>query len=97
MGCFFVNVYEKGEKKKIIIDDFFPCDNRGSPCFTRANGNELWVMILEKAWAKIYGSYGMIEAGLTRECLHDLTGAPTKTMFNDEDHEEIWMNIIKGE
>lgn len=85
MGCFFVNVYEKGVKKKIIIDDFFPCSGRSGPCFTKANGNELWVMILEKVWAKIHHSYGNIEAGLTRECLHDLTGAPTKTMFNDED------------
>lgn len=63
------------------MDDYFPCvkNNKGfRPSFTRANGNELWVMILEKAWAKIHGSYSQIEAGFTRECLHDLTGAPTK-------------------
>jgi len=41
-------------------------------------------MLLEKAWAKTYLSYDNIEAGLTRECLHDLTGAPTKTMWTDE-------------
>lgn len=47
-----------GEWKEIIIDDKFPCFNeeRG-PCFTKGNGSELWVLILEKAWAKLYGSY----------------------------------------
>lgn len=61
-----------------------PCisEQRG-PAFTRSHGNELWVMFLEKAWAKIYGSYDNIEGGLTRECLHDLTGAPTKTLWNE--------------
>jgi calpain-15 len=37
-------------------------------------------MILEKAWAKLYGSYGRIEGGFMTEVLHDLTGAPTKLM-----------------
>lgn len=35
-------------------------------------------MILEKAWANIYGSYKQIEAGFPEEPLHDLTGAPIK-------------------
>lgn len=53
-------------------------------------GNELWVILLEKAWAKIYGSYDNIEGGLTRECLHDLTGAPTKTLWCSDQGEEVW-------
>lgn len=52
-------------------------------------------MLLEKAWAKIYGSYDNIEAGLCRECLHDLTGAPTMTIWTDE--ERLWPMILKGE
>ena len=38
-------------------------------------------MILEKAWAKVYGSYRQIEAGFPEEPLHDLTGAPIKHLF----------------
>ena len=33
------------------------------PVFCKANGNEVWVMLLEKAWAKLYKSYKQIEAG----------------------------------
>jgi len=47
-------------------------------------------MILEKAWAKIHGNYAAIESGLTTECLHDLTGAPTKDLYMDEDNDYLW-------
>lgn len=41
---------------------------------------------MEKAWAKIFGSYERIESGTCREALRDLTGAPTKTFFNKDDN-----------
>ncbi len=48
-------------------------------------------MILEKAWAKLYGGYSNIESGLTREVLRDLTGAPSYTVFTNS--ETIWEKI----
>jgi len=99
-GIYAVKVCDMGVWKTVIIDDYFPCspDTR-KPIFTRSNGNELWVMILEKVWAKIYGGYARIEAGLTRECLHDLTGAPTKYFLtgNPNTYEEIWKELLNGE
>lgn len=83
-GCYFVNVCFKGHWKEVILDDFIPVlsQSRG-PAFSRSVDSELWVLLLEKAWAKIYKSYDNIEAGLTREPLHDLTGAPTRTIWTD--------------
>jgi len=46
--------------------------------FTHGHDQELWVMIIEKAWAKINFSYDNIDGGFTREALHDFTGAPVK-------------------
>ena len=43
---------------QICIDDHFPCytkDDAGGPIFSRANGAELWVMLIEKAYAKLHG------------------------------------------
>jgi len=87
----------RGEYKEIIVDDQFPClaDSR-EPAFSRGNGNELWVLILEKAWAKANNSYDNIEAGVTREVLHALTGAPTKYFFNDENPQENWHALLHG-
>lgn len=55
-GVYFVNIFVKGELHEIIIDDNFVVNNN-QPCFTKSHDNELWVMILEKAWSKVHGSY----------------------------------------
>ena len=37
----------------------------------------MWVILLEKAWAKIHGSYDTIIAGDGAKTLRDITGAPS--------------------
>jgi len=44
--------------------------------FSRANGKELWVMILEKVWAKLHKSYENIASGQPYEVFNDILGAP---------------------
>ncbi len=45
------------------VDDLFPCSfdiktNAWHPIFTQCSKtNEIWVLVLEKAWAKLHGSY----------------------------------------
>ena len=78
-GIYCVKICHFGEWQAIVVDDCFPCDAQ-RPAFTRGNDNEIWVMILEKAWAKLFGSYERIEAGLTREALKSLTAAPTEVV-----------------
>jgi len=45
--------------------------------YSKAKGNQLWVPYLEKAYAKIHGSYHAISGGHIAEAFLDLTGAPT--------------------
>ena len=47
----------------IVVDDLFPHKN-GKLMFSQPNGDEEWVLILEKAFAKLCGSYHAIEGGL---------------------------------
>ena len=62
----------------VVIDDFLPCDAKGQPAFARSavkNGTvEIWVMLAEKAYAKLYGSFSAIIGGSEAEALQDLTG-----------------------
>ena len=37
----------------------------------------MWVVILEKAWAKIHGSYAAMDGGHAHFTMRDLTGAPS--------------------
>ncbi|KAL0436113.1 UNVERIFIED_CONTAM: Calpain-type cysteine protease DEK1 [Sesamum radiatum] len=64
-----------GEWVPVVVDDWIPCESHGKPAFaTSRKGNELWVSILEKAYAKLHGSYEALEGGLVQDALVDLTG-----------------------
>jgi hypothetical protein len=94
-GVFCIALCINGVWEEVILDDLFPCEKQGNRvAFNHSRGNELWVMVLEKAWAKVHGGYLNINSGLTREALHDLTGAPCVTYFNDESTDEERWNIM---
>ena len=59
MKYFSVKMMFRGKWRIIGIDDYIPFAF-DAPAFSQSNRNELWVIILEKAWAKIYGSYKQI-------------------------------------
>ena len=69
-----------GVWRSITLDNYFPIKH-GKPAFT--HGNELWPMLVEKAWAKVFKNYTNIIGGYPREVLRAITGAPTKTIFTD--------------
>jgi hypothetical protein len=47
----------KGEIEEVVIDDYVPVNDSGRPIFAQPFENSVWVMLLEKARAKLYGSY----------------------------------------
>lgn len=93
-GCYGMRICKNGEWKEVVVDDYIPCLN-GVPCFSNAAGNELWVILLEKAWAKLHGSYERIEAGFAEHVFHDLTGAPTDVY--ETENEDIFAKMKEAE
>ena len=77
-GCYALKLYLNGEEQIVVVDDLFPyCPYKDEWAFSRSGTEkEIWVLLLEKAWAKLFGSYQRIEAGTTGEALPALTGAP---------------------
>ena len=85
-GIFSVNICKDGLLREIVIDDYFPFfKNNNSLCFSSCNKNLLWVQILEKCYAKAYGSYNNIDNKHVEGILRDLTYAPVITLDNSND------------
>lgn len=89
-GIYKVRFCKGGIWVTVTIDDFFPCFPQSTPIFSRSQGNELWVLLLEKAYAKLHGSYGLLRGGWACEGMIDLTGCPTESIdFNKEVGEDM--------
>ena len=93
-GVYNVKFCKNGTWTLVRVDDYFPCFPSSGPIFSRSNGNELWVLLLEKAYAKLHGSYDLIKAGFCYEALIDLTGAPCKS-FRLDDSGELWSELLR--
>ena len=57
------------------MDDYVPCDDK-NVAFSKSKQSEIWVILLEKAWAKLHGSYESIVRGQEHDTFRDITGAP---------------------
>jgi calpain-15 len=85
VGCYAIWLCDAGTWRSVIVDDFFPYNpSTRLPAFTKSNGPELWVLLLEKAYAKLFGGYDVIEGGLPQYALKDLTGAPYESKESDD-------------
>ena len=76
-GAYRLKVNKSGVWQEVTVDDYMPCQLDGAPLFTRTHGNELWVQLLEKTYAKVHGSYENLKEGHPNEALQDFTGFPT--------------------
>ncbi len=92
--CYGCYLRINGIWKLVLLDDYIPCIGYliKKFAFSHANGNELWVILLEKAWAKINGNYARIIGGDPHEIYELLTNAYCeKILFSNENEDEIWI------
>jgi len=74
------------EYETITIDDRIPCVyGTKTPAFTKPNGNELWSVLLEKAFAKFCGSYESLDGGQTAWAWQAMTGDPVHSLLKTGD------------
>ncbi|KAK7505992.1 hypothetical protein BaRGS_00002714, partial [Batillaria attramentaria] len=70
--CF--NFWRFGQWLPVYIDDRLPCVDGQLIYGHSADPREFWVSLIEKAYAKLHGSYEAIEGGITMDAMVDLTG-----------------------
>ena len=104
-GIWGVKFFINGAWTTTVISDEFPYyvdDSGANPTQSvgvKING-ELWPALLEKAWAKIYGTYAKIQAGVMSNYIYELTGAPTDGVVfynvNLDGLNRMWNNYINA-
>ncbi|XP_074045741.1 calpain-10 isoform X1 [Macrotis lagotis] len=73
-GCFTCRVWQFGQWVEVTVDDRLPCLG-GRLCFSQCQTEDVfWLPLLEKVYAKVYGSYEHLWAGQVADALVDLTG-----------------------
>jgi len=91
-----------GQLRTVTVDDYFPFiyTKAGKEVFAFAKckhgENELWVQLIEKAWAKLCGSYESSEMGRCSEFFENYDGCPTKIMWmEDYESEKGYEKLFK--
>jgi calpain-15 len=100
-GVYLVRICHNGLWTTIIVDDTFPCTRHKHLVFTQAKRRQLYVPLIEKACAKVFGSYASLRSGHLVEGLQLLTGAPCDYIsLKPSDHELdeglIWSKLLSA-
>ena len=62
-GYYEIIFYINGTPQIVIVDDYLPVNKKTNELIgakSKNNSNEIWISLIEKAWAKINGGYGNI-------------------------------------
>eukprot|EP00980_Cylindrotheca_fusiformis_P006908 scaffold1442_cov128-Cylindrotheca_fusiformis.AAC.29 len=92
-GLYKIRIYDPQLKKWVIVtvDDRIPCKKKTNrPRFMEPNGNELWAILLEKAYAKHCGSYAAIDGGFVLWGWLSMTGDHVFQMSLDSKTGKNW-------
>lgn len=99
LGCYRIKCYIHGEEVELIIDDYFPCiglNHEPQLAFSSVErqDNNIWPLLLEKAWAKVNKNYNNIIEGTAAQAFQFLTPSGIEMHYHSENYFQLY-NYIK--
>jgi calpain len=96
--------FKNGAWTPVFIDTRIPYNkDTKMPIYARcADPNEYWVPLIEKAFAKLHGSYEALDGGSLSQGMVDLTGGVSEKMFLETpdikemiESDQLWKDMKK--
>lgn len=99
-GIFHFRFWFYGIWVDVCVDDRLPCWASNGElvfCKNKREPNEFWAALIEKAYAKLYGNYELLDGGFSSDALVDLTGGIQESfLMKDFKQNDLWEIIINA-
>jgi hypothetical protein len=92
---FVIKLYLQGVPRHILLDEYIPVNEDNEPAFINPSIDYFWILLIEKAIAKVNRSYTNSLRSFSSELIQILTEAPLfKYSHKDNELKVIW-KILK--
>lgn len=88
-GSYRLKLFKNGEAVEVKVDSLIPVrKDDGLPFGAHSKNGAMWLPLIEKAYAKLHGSYNSLISGQCHEAFMDLTGCPSNELIVDKTTDE---------